>query len=248
MSMYGWSFSARTFDEVKRLLRSMGKHRYVGQVDLRLHWTVDAALRDTSGPAATACAEAYGQHQERVSEGALDPLSRDPGNWRALTSDELGDLLEIFWGDEAASDAAEFGGQVTQEQAAQKLTETLRAAGFAEHPHPPFESDDEEPPHPELVLLDWLFLPIDQLDSDRHKGVLVALLTDREEVHPSEPVYVEGPALSEVELTSGAKGGALLKELTFWAEGPYNYCDYVFRGVTKAAKLVDLPVGYRDIE
>jgi hypothetical protein len=32
-----------------------------------------------------------------------------------------------------------------------------------------------------------------------------------------------------------------------WSDGPYSYSDYVFRGVAKAAKLVEPPIGYQDL-
>ena len=44
--MLAWSFAARTPDEIARLLRSLGKHRYVREVDHRLHWSVDHALAE----------------------------------------------------------------------------------------------------------------------------------------------------------------------------------------------------------
>jgi hypothetical protein len=69
-----------------------------------------------------------------------------------------------------------------------------------------------------------------------------------DEVDPSEPVYVEGPTVSEVELCRGFPRGALSDDPVFWADGPYSYVDYVFRGVSKAAKLVEAPVGYRDVD
>src|SRR5262245_13939982 len=44
--MLAWSFAARSVDEVLRLVRALSKHRYVQEVDHRLHWTVDVALRE----------------------------------------------------------------------------------------------------------------------------------------------------------------------------------------------------------
>ena len=42
--MFAWSFAARTVDEIATLLRALGKHRYVREVDHRLHFAVDYAL------------------------------------------------------------------------------------------------------------------------------------------------------------------------------------------------------------
>jgi len=98
------------------------------------------------------------------------------------------------------------------------------------------------------VLLDWVLLPIDELDADRHKGVLDALEGSREEVNPSAPIYQEGPTISAVELADGAPNGVLVGEFLMWSEPPYAYADYVFRGASKVAKLVSAPVGLRDLE
>jgi hypothetical protein len=37
-------------------------------------------------------------------------------------------------------------------------------------------------------------------------------------------------------------------DFALWSEGPYEYADYVFRGVSKAAKLQEPPVGLRDLD
>ena len=36
--MFAWSFAARTPDEVGRLVRALGRHRYLKEADLRLHF------------------------------------------------------------------------------------------------------------------------------------------------------------------------------------------------------------------
>ena len=64
----------------------------------------------------------------------------------------------------------------------------------------------------------------------------------------SEPVYQEGPAISIVELCDGAPLGILSEDFFLWSEGPIAYVDYVFRGVSKAAKLEEPPVGPQDEE
>ena len=46
--------------------------------------------------------------------------------------------------------------------------------------------------------------------------------------------------------SDGAEQAALPCDLMLWADGPYSYVDYVFRGVSKVAKLQTPPVGYRD--
>lgn len=229
--MLAWTFAARTIDEVAALLRALGRHRYVREVDHRIHWTLDAALADD--PRFVGHAAAFVARLER--EPDLDPASRDPSLWRPATIEEIATVLGMFWdpGPEALA-------------ARVKLRATLSDAGFALPTHAPFESDPEEPPHPELVLLDWVLHPVDELDPERHAGAIEAMQLAGEEIDVSAPVYQEGPCLSAVELLEGATNGVLATPLYVWSDGPYSYADYVFRGASKAAKLVEGPVGSDD--
>ena len=231
--MFGWSFSARLPEELARLLVAMGRHRYLAEADLRLHFAVDRALAEADEGFAAAAAA----FEEMAEARDLELGSRDPRLWRAASAEEVGRALELIWTPTPAGTALR-----------ERLGVVLRDVGVPELGHAPFESDVDEPPHPELVLLDWVFLPVDELDADRHRGALRAMEDSGDEVDPSEPVYVEGPTLSEVELVEGCPRGALPDDPVFWADGPYSYVDYVFRGVSKVAKLVEVPVGYRDVD
>lgn len=213
----------------------MGRHRYVGEADLRLHFAIDRALARLDRGAHGACELAFSRRATEVGDLELD--SRDPRLWRAATADEVASVMELFWTRAPEGEAAR-----------RHLGEVLRQAGLGEPDHTPFESDVDEPPHPELVMLDWVFLPVDELDTERHRGALKAMEDSGDEVDPSEPIYVEGPTLSEAELVAGCPRGTLPSDPVFWADGPYSYVDYVFRGVGKAAKLVEGPVGYRDVD
>lgn len=229
--MMGWTFAARLVDEVARLLRAMQKHRYLKEVDHRIHWTVDAALVDQ--PLFAARAKAF--EQRCKAEPDIHRGSRDPRLWSSASVEEVIAALTAFWGPDAAS-----------AERREALVRIFEENGLPLPDHAPFESDPESPPFPELVQLDWVFLPVDELDTERHAGVLAALEDAREEVSASEPVYVEGPTVSIVELCDGAPYGILDEDLYLWADGPYAYLDYVFRGVSKAAKLEEPPVGPRD--
>jgi hypothetical protein len=230
--MLAWSFAARTADEVGRLLRAAGKHRYVRAVDHRLHWLVDAALADLTEFAPHAAAF----EKRRRSEPDLDVGSRDPSLWRAATVDEVVLALTSFWTPGGAALAHR-----------DRLIELAEASGLVTADHEPFQCSPDDPPHPELVLLDWEVLPVEELDADRHAGALGAMEQAGEEVDPSSPVYQEGPILALPELCDGAPLGVLPDDFVLWSDGPYSYSDYVFRGVAKAAKLVDPPVGYHDL-
>lgn len=230
--MLAWSFSARTLDEIARLLRALGKHRYVREVDHRLHWTVDYALAEL--PEFAPYAAAFEARLAR--ERGLELGSRDPSLWREARTEEVIAALTAFW---TPGEAAE--------RYRRRLLEALARTGLPPSEHAPFGSAPDDPPHPELVLLDWELYPVDELDADRHAGALAAMEEAEEEVNASAPVYNEGPVLAAPELCEGAPNGVLADDFLVWSDGPYSYSDYVFRGVAKAAKLVEPPVGYRDL-
>lgn len=230
--MFAWAFAARTADEVARLLRSLGKHRYVREVDHRVHFAVDRALRDR--PPFSRYAAEFDALSARDRE--LDLTSRDPRLWRQATADEIALVLEAFWG-------AGEGAQAAREQ----LVGALAAAKIPLSEHEPFNAPIEEPPHPELIQLDWELFPVDELDADRHAGAFAALEDSGDEINPSEPIHQEGPVIACSELIAGTRNGVLVSEFLVWSDGPYAYADYVLRGASKAAKLLDPPEGYRDL-
>lgn len=230
--MLAWSFAARTPEEIARLLRALGKHRYLREADLRLHWAVDRALADRSTFAPRAAA--FDARCRR--EPALELGSRDPSLWRPAPIDEVIEALTTFWTPDDAGEAAR-----------EHLLGALIAAGVATGDHAPFGSPPDDPPFPELVMLDWVLHPIDELDADRHAGALAALEESGEEIDPSAPICQEGPPIAAPELCAGAPNGVLADDFLIWSDGPYPYADYVFRGVSKSAKLLDPPVGYRDL-
>jgi hypothetical protein len=231
--MLAWSFSARTLDEVASLLRALGRHRYVREADHALHWTVDEALSAHAPFAGHAAAF----RERRLREPGLDVASRDPSLWRYADTEEVIEALAIFWDDGPAAIEAK-----------ERLARALAESGLELASHAPFKANPEEPPHPELVLLDWELFPIDELDIERHAGALRALEVAGEEVNVSAPVYQEAVTLAFPELTTGARNGVLPDDFLVWSDGDYCYVDYIFRGVAKAAKLADPPVGIRDLE
>jgi hypothetical protein len=231
--MLAWSFSARTLDEVASLLRAMGRHRYVRETSHAIHWTVDEALSDRPPFAARAAAF----QARRAREPGLDITSRDPSLWTYADTEVVIEALGVFWtkGDDAT-------------KAADRLRRILEQSELGIGAHAPFRADPEEPPHPELILLDWEFFPIDELDPERHEGALRALELAGDEVNVSAAVYQEGVCIAYPELAHGAPQGVLPTDFLIWSDGAYSYVDYVFRGVAKAARLVDPPVGIRDLD
>lgn len=229
--MLAWAFAARTAEEIVRLLRALGRHRYVREVDHRVHFTVDRALRDR--PPFSRYAGEFNALVARDRE--IDLTSRDPRLWRQATQDEIALVLEAFWGFDQSINARAL------------LIDAFAEARIPLSDHEPFGSPIEEPPHPELIQLNWELFPVDELDADRHTGALAALEDCGEEINPSEPIHQEGPVIAFSELASGASNGVLANDFLVWSDGPYAYADYVLRGAAKAAKLVDGPEGYRDI-
>ena len=231
--MFAWSFSARTIEEVASLLRAMSRHRYLREAEFSVHWTVDEALADDPR-----FAEHAARFRERRSQEAdLDVTSRDPTLFRKVSLDDIIATLGLFWNPEPPA-----------ARASERLRRTLESSEMALATHEPFQADPEDPPHPELILLDWELFPIDELDSERHAGALRALELMGEEVNVSAPVYQEAVTLAYPELSSGSPRGVLPTDFLIWSDGDYSYVDYVLRGVAKAAKLLDPPLGYRDFD
>jgi hypothetical protein len=231
--MLAWAFSCKTAEEVGALVRALGKHRYVRETDHRLHWAVDAALSDAEPFAAHS--EAFSLRRER--EPDLDASSYEPTLWRPATADEVARALAAFWSPEPEAEARRTA-----------LLALLAAEGLPYPEHAPFEGDRNYPDHPALIQLSWTLFPICDLDAERHAGALAAMEAAGEEVDVSVAVDHEGPDLGVVELVEGAPRGVLVSDFLIWADGPYSYSDYVFRGASKLAKLPDPPEGLRDLE
>ena len=229
--MRAWEFAVRDAEEAGRLVRALGKHRYVKEVDHRLHYLVDAALVDR--PAFKAKSDAFADLCAESPDIELG--SRDPRLWRSATADEVAEALAAFWSPD-------------DDGPGERLRELFAHAGLTPPQAAPFEADPEEPQHPELILLDWVLHPVDALDAERHEGVLNALEESEEMYHPSEPIYQEGPSLGLRELCDGAEEGELVADFLIWSDGPYAYANYVFRGASRAAKLAEPPIGLADFD
>jgi len=232
--MIAWSFSCKTPEEIAALVRALGKHRYVHEVEHRVHWMVDRAL----AAIVPACADADRELRSRAeADRDLDLSSYDPSLWRVATADEIGAIFGVFWaGDEAAQGAAT------------RLRALVEEAGLPLPEHAAFEGDTEYPTHPQLVQLSWTLLAVGDLDAERHAGAITAMEEAGEEVDVSATLEQEGPDLGLAELTEGAPRGVLVGDFLVWADGPYAYNDYVFRGASKLAKLPDPPEGLRDLD
>lgn len=223
--MIGLSLGVLTADEVGRLVRALGGHRYVAGRQLLVH---ALALEHVGG-------EAQRWAREVLADPDVDAASRDERLVRACSEAELALVLALYWGDGPATKAAHDG---------------LRASlARLELPLPdpaPFDESREDEVFPLLVDAGWELLSLAELDPERHRGAIAAYgepilyesaRFEEEEAMPKQTHLYELPALGPRELLEAAENGALRESLVLYTEGEPTYLDYVTRGVLKAAKL-----------
>jgi hypothetical protein len=228
--MEAFPTGARTAEEAARLVRALGRHRYVaGRVHL-VHAFVWASLAPSEG-----LADAQAWAARALGSGVIDISSRDERLWRPSTDEELALVVEGFLGPETAPDARA------------KLAAWLEHAELPLPDAEPFDEAAEDDTHPILVDAGWELYPLSALDPERHKGAIQAFGAsilfeaakfEEEECIPPSVHLQELPALGPIELLRGSdRAGALTSELVVWVEGHPTYHDYVLRGVRRAAKL-----------
>ena len=233
--MEGRELPVRDGDEAARVVRALGKHRYIaGRMHL-VHAFAYAALAEDAPDAASAVAWA----RAVLHDATIDKGSRDERLMRASTEPEVAAVLAAFWGTGA-----------TRDQAHARLREHLAAADIPLPDHAPFDEAREEEAFPVLVDAGWELHPLATLDPERHKGAILAfgepILFEaarfEEESDVSGMAYLqELSALGPAELLRGSgDDGALTAPFTVWTSGPEAYHDYLLRGVLRAAKI-DVP-------
>lgn len=211
--MIGFDIEVSAPDDLVRLVRALGQHRYVAS---RLHLAHAFAL------------EAIGDEWARdvLADASIDEASKDERLVRRIDDKELVAVLAAFWGDD--------------ETARTKLRERI-ASIDASAEGVPFDDDREDDMFPILVDAGWELLPLLQLDPERHRGAMNAFgeqiaweVAKFEEENQVPPV----PTLHELPLIGAAE---LLRPLdapfAIWQQGNETYLDYVLRGALKVAKL-----------
>lgn len=221
--MFGRELPVTTVDEVLRLVRALGKHRYVASRGIHVHALV-AALVDA--PELSRWAHAV------LADPDIDPASRDERLMHQASEEELAEILGAFWGvDPSRRD---------------KLRAALDNLELPVGDGAPFDEDLEEDMHPVLVDAGWELLPLRELDPARHRGAIEAFgepiffegaRFEEESAIPKPASLHELPALGPVELLRGAEGGMLKEAFVLWCEGHETYLDYVTRGILRASKL-----------
>ncbi len=193
-----------------RVIRALGKHRYVAG---RMHFVHALAACDVLDWA-----------HEVIADDTIDKASRDERLVRRVTDEELGAVLARFWSEETGAEACD------------ALLERLER--FEVEVVAP--EDDEEGVFPLLVDAGWELLPLAELDAERHRGAIeafgelihydVAKFEEQEHLPPVVHLQ-ELPAIGAAELIRG------LDPFGLWLSGNETYQDYVIRGVLRAAKL-----------
>ncbi len=213
----------QTADDVARLVRALGKHRYVAGRAIYIH----ALAADLGGDS-----ELETWARATLADPELDAASRDERLLRRATEEELALVLLAHWG--------------TDPGPRTRLAERLAELELEVPDSEPFDADAEEDMHPLLVDAGWELIPLSELDPERHKGAIAAFSDPlwfesakfEEENAIPKPAYLqELPALGPVELLRGCPAGELAAELVLWTAGEPTYQDYVLRGVFRAAKL-----------
>jgi len=201
---------AEDADSILRVVRALGKHRYVAG---RVHMVHALAAHDL-----------FDWAREVIADESIDKASRDERLVRRVSDEELHAVLAHYWSEATGAEACD------------GLLERLEAFGVEVVPG----EEDEEDTFPLLVDAGWELLPLAELDPERHRGAIeafgesihydVAKFEEQEHLPPVVHLQ-ELPAIGAGELIRG------LDPLSLWLSGNETYQDYVIRGVLRAAKI-----------
>jgi len=245
--MIGHEIDTADGEAMVRVVRALGKHRYVAS---RLHlvhaFAIEAACRGEDPETREALAEAGAWATAVLADPGVDRGSKDERLHRRASDAELVAVLGAFWGGKE--------GGLVRERAraslARRLLEIGVEAGGAAAAMPlPFDEAGEEDTFPVLVDAGWELLPLRALDAERHKGAIEAFddelalqvaRFEEENTADGEPSLTlhELPIMSAVELMAATdEAGAARAPFVLWGSGHPTYLDYVLRGVLRAARI-----------
>ena len=217
-------------EDIVRLVRALGGHRYVAASDVRIHALLLIAAAVPELENFTSQARAV------LDDPGIDTASRAPELWIAVTHKELALVLDSMWIREGAGERRT------------NLRKYLSNAGLAvDDTAPLFDESREQAMHPVLVDAGWELLRLSELDPERHRGVIDAFGTGEElsfesarfeedsAIPKPEPYAIELPTFGSEELLLAPDVAPL--PFVVWVEGPEAYLDYLLRGVAKVAKV-----------
>ncbi len=206
-------------DGALRVVRALGKHRYVAGKAHFVH--------------ALAACDCFEWAREIIADDSIDKASRDERLVRPATEEEICTVLDWFWNES------------TRERAADALFARLDAFEVdVRVPPEPFDDDDEA--FPVMIDAGFELLSLAELDPERHRGAIEAfgeriqydVARFEEEHHVPHVVHLqELPSIGVSELVRGAERGELASPLSIWLAGNETYQDYVVRGVLRAARV-----------
>lgn len=212
--MIGNEIGVRSGEELVRLVRALGQHRYVAS---RLHLVHAFALESIGDEWAASV----------IAETSIDLASKDERLFRRASDAELVAVLAALWGKD--------------DSPRERLATRLRQIDVDPSLGRPFDETHEGDLFPIFVDAGWELIPLTQLDPERHQGATNAFgdelawqIAKFEEENRSVPEATlhELPLLGAAELLRPEDGTFVL-----WAQGNETYLDYVLRGVMKVAKL-----------
>ncbi|MFO0666437.1 MAG: hypothetical protein U0174_20950 [Polyangiaceae bacterium] len=218
-------------EDIVRLIRSLGAHRYVAKADVRVH----ALVIDGSGEVA-GLEDAQAQARTVLADGSCDPASRAPELWIEIGHKELAALLEAYWCTEGAE---------ARRAALKTRLESLELPIDAECTL--FDEGREQDIHPVLVDAGWELFRLSELDPERHRGVIDAFddalsfasarFEEESAIPPPEAYALELPAFGAEEVLFAPERAPV--PFVVWVNGPEPYLDYLLRGVAKVAKIAE---------
>lgn len=231
--MEGFELPVRTADELLRVVRVLGKHRYVSGRLLLVH--AAAFVTAFADDASAEVADALRWARAMLHDATIDASSRDERLLRRATEAELCAVLERFWVPGANADAARA-----------RLRAWLLNVELPMPEHAPFHEEGDEA-HPLLVDAGWELFALTELDGERHRGAIEAFgepfdfecarFEDESAIPKLAPLH-ELPAIGPRELCDGVDGAGVLQgEVALWTCGNAIYQDYVLRGVLRAARV-----------
>jgi hypothetical protein len=223
--MIGHEIGSCSGEELVRLVRALGRHRYVAS---RLH-VVHAFVFDAAAGEEPILDEGATWARRALGSGVIDIASKDERLFRNATDDEVCALVAAFW----------LPGEA-RERARTKLYEHLRSIdALPPEGALPFDESREDEVFPRLLDGGWELLPLSAFDPERHKGAIGAFddfdVARFEEENTVPPVVTlcELPLIAATELLSDPADAPFV----VWTDGHESYVDYVLRGVLRAAKL-----------
>src|SRR5580765_4882497 len=173
---------ANDAESALRVVRALGKHRYVAG---RMHMVHALAAHDL-----------FDWARNAIADEEIDKTSRDERLVRQVSDEELCAVLSHFWSEDTGAAACD------------GLLERLEAFGV----EVVSGEEDEEDTFPLLVDAGWELLPLAELDAERHRGAIeafgerihydVAKFEEQEHLPPLVHLQ-ELPAIGASELVRG---------------------------------------------